>query len=162
MFRYKRAQLAVTDLFIALFIATILIVIIIFAWNRYTVILEDNVGYEEMQIIAFQVSDLLVKSEGEPEDWENDPSNVDVIGLASSDRELSPKKVEAFVNLSYNITSKSLGVELYHYYFQLKHINGTKMAEHGVIFPSNRSVVNVPRLVMYENEEAVVEFAVWK
>lgn len=162
MFRHKRAQLAVTDLFIALFVATILIVIIIFTWNRYTVILEENVDYEEMQIIAFQISDLLVKSKGEPEDWENDPNNVDVIGLASSDRELSPMKVEAFINLSYNITLKSLGAELYDYYFQLKHINGTKMAEHGVIFPPNSSVVNVPRLVIYENEEAIVEFAVWK
>ena len=162
MFRYKKSQLAVTDLFLALFIATILIVTIIFAWNRYIVILGDNVDYEEMQIIAFQVSDLLVKSKGEPEDWENNPDNVDVIGLASSDRELSTEKVDAFVNLPYNITSKSLGVELYSHYFQLKHINGTKMAEQGVIFPKNRSVVNVQRLVVYENEEAIVEFAVWK
>ena len=162
MFKNKKSQVAVTDMFIALFISTILIIVIVFAWNRYTVILGDNVEYTEMQIIAFQVSDLLVKTKGEPEDWENSPDNVDVIGLTSSDRELSKEKVNAFINLSYSITSKSLGTELYSHYFQLKSINGTKLAEHGAGFPRNRSVVNVQRIVRYENEEAVVEFAIWK
>lgn len=160
MFRYKKAQIVITDLFIALFIATILIILIIFAWNRYTIILNEDADYKEMQIIAFQTADLLVKSNGEPINWEETPTSVDVIGLAGSDRNLSIEKVNAFVNLSYNITSKSLGVEYYDFYFQLKHINGTKLAEHGKT-PSN-VVVNVQRLVSYKNEKAIVEFAVWK
>ena len=62
MFKRKKAQIAVTDLFIALFIATILIVVIIFAWNRYTDVLSEDSDYREMQIIAFQTANLLVKS----------------------------------------------------------------------------------------------------
>ena len=160
MFRYKKSQIAIVDLFIALFIATILIIFIISAWNRYAMILNEDSDYKEMQIIAFQVADLLVKSKGEPSNWEDSATNVDVIGLSASGRNLSIKKIDAFVNLSYNITSQSLGVELYDFYFQLKHINGTKIAEQGKT-PTN-AVVNVQRLVSYKNEKAIVEFAVWK
>lgn len=154
--------MAVTDLFIALFIATILIIVIIFVWNRYALILDENADYEGMQIIAFQTADLLVKSGGEPGDWELDPDSVDTIGLASSDRSLSEEKVDAFVNLLLNVSSKSLGVELYDFYFQLKHINGTRLKEYGESSTPNRSVINVQRLVLYKDEKAVVEFALWK
>ncbi len=160
MFKLKKSQIAVTDLFIALFIATILIIIVIFTWNRYSIILNEESDYRELQIIAFQTADLLVKSEGDPQNWENNPLNVDVIGLATKDRNLSAEKVNSFINLSYNFTLKSLGLELYDFYFQLKDINGTKLAEHGKT-PKN-FVVNVQRLVLYENEKAIVEFALWK
>ena len=160
MFKFKKSQIAVTDLFIALFVATILIIIVIFTWNRYSIILNEESDYRELQIIAFQTADLLVKSEGDPQNWENNPLNVDVIGLATDDRNLSAEKVNSFINLSYNFTLKSLGLELYDFYFQLKDINGTKLAEYGKT-PKN-FVVNVQRLVLYENEKAIVEFALWK
>ncbi len=160
MFRCKKSQIVIIDLVIALFIATILIIVIILAWNRYTIILNEDCMYKEMQIIAFQTADLLIKTGGEPIDWEKTPSSVDVIGLASSDRSLSIEKVAAFLNLSYNISSKSLGLEFYDFYFQLKHVNGTKLGEYGK--PPNNFVVNAQRLVSYKNEKAIVEFAVWK
>ncbi len=163
MFKTKRSQIAIIDLLIALFMATILIVVIVFAWNRYTMILEEDTGYKEMQIIAFQTADLLVKSKGEPENWEENPDNVYTIGLASSDRNLSEDKVYAFVNnISYANASKSLGVTFYDFYFKLKHINGTKMAEYGKTLALNKSTVNVQRLVSYKNEKAIAEFALWK
>lgn len=164
MFKLKKSQVVVTDLFIALFIATILIVVIVFAWNRYTRILEEDTGYKEMQIIAFQTADLLVKSKGEPEDWEEDPDNVGVIGLASSDRYLSTEKVDAFINnISYRNSSKSLGISYYDFYFQINHINGTGLVQHGINYSTiNKSIVNVQRLVNYKNEKAVMELALWK
>lgn len=163
MFKSKRAQIAVTDLFIALFIATILIILIVYSWNSYAVVLSDNVDYNEMQIIAFQITDLLVKTKGEPENWETNPDNADVIGLASSDRILSTEKVYAFINnLTYNNASLILGAGFYDFYFQLKHINGTKLADFGQSIIPNRSVVNVPRVVSYKNEKAILEFAIWK
>ncbi len=126
MFKSKKSQIAVTDLFIALFMATITIIIIMFAWNRYTIILNEESDYRELEIIAFQTADLLVKSDGKPQNWENNPLNVEVIGLATEDRNLSLEKVYAFVNLSYNFTLRSLGLELYDFYFQLKGFNGTR------------------------------------
>lgn len=157
---FRKSQITLTDLFVAIFMATVLIIIIVFAWNRYTTILNDEANYKELQIIAFQTADLLVKSGGQTKGWERSPESVQVIGLASSDRNLSTEKVNAFVNLDYNITSKALGVELYNFHFQLNHINGTKLAEHGKT-PSE-SVVNVQRIVSYKNEKAVLEFGLWK
>jgi hypothetical protein len=162
MFKLKRAQMAITDLFIALFAFTILIVVIVFAWNRYALILGENSDYEEMKIIAFQTADLLVKSGGEPEDWEEYPDNVDIIGLASSDRNLSTDKVYALINnISYSNASRSLGVAYYNFSLQINHINGTRLEEYRQI-PANRSVINVQRLVHYGNEKAVLQFALWR
>ena len=160
MFRNKKTQMVVTDLFIALFVAGILIAIIIFSWNRYSLMLSEEADYRFMQITAFQTADLLVKSSGEPLDWEDDPRNVDVIGLADKDRELAIDKVDAFVNLSYNRTSKVLGLEIYDFYFQLKYLNGTKLVGYGRT-PSN-TVVNIQRLVFYKDEKTIFEFALWK
>lgn len=163
MFKSKKSEIAVTDLFIALFMATILIIFIVYSWNKYVMVLSDNIDYNEMQIIAFQITDLLVKSKGEPENWEEDPENVYVIGLAGSDRNLSTEKVDAFINnITYDNASLILGMGFYDFYFQLKHINGTRLKEFGQGSIPNRSVVNVPRLVYYKNEKAILEFALWK
>ena len=160
MFKRKKSQIALTDLFIALFIATLLVGIIIFALNRYNLILNEESDYNKMQIIAFQTADLLVKSGGRPADWEKSPFEAEVIGLADADRTLSEDKLNAFTNLSYDYASELLGLELYDFHFQLKQINGTKLAEHGKT-PAN-FVVNVQRIVLYKNEKAIMEFAVWK
>lgn len=159
---FRKSQIAVTDLIIALSIYVILILFVVFTWNRYTMILQDDFNYNVMEITAFQVTDLLVKSGGEPEDWEKDPGSVEVIGLASFDRNISAEKVDAFLNnISYRNASKLLGTAYYNFYFQIKHINGTRLREYG-ISSTNRSVVNVQRLVSYKNEKAMVEFALWR
>ena len=162
MFKVKKGQMAITDLFIALFVATILVILLMVVWNRYSLILIESSDYEGMQVIAFQTADLLVKSSGEPDNWELNPDNVDTIGLASSDRVLSEEKVDAFLGLLLNITSNSLGLELYDFYFQLNHINGTMLKDYGESPILNESVINVQRLVLYKNEKAVVELALWK
>ncbi|MEA2036065.1 MAG: hypothetical protein U9O94_01045 [Nanoarchaeota archaeon] len=162
MYKCKKSQIVVADLFIAMFIATMLIIIIIFTWNNYAILLDENIEYNEMQIIAFQTADLLVKSKGEPVNWEYSPNNVDAIGLASSDRVISEEKVGEFVNLPYNVTSKLLGVDLYDFRFELNHINGTMMEEYGKTPEGNKSIVSVQRIVSYKNEKAVVEFVLWK
>ena len=51
MFRFKKSQLAVTDLFIALVVALILIILVVFTWNRYVIILKEENVYKEMQLI---------------------------------------------------------------------------------------------------------------
>jgi len=160
MFRFKKSQLAVTDLFIALVVALILIILVVFTWNRYVIILKEENVYKEMQLITFQTVDLLIKSSGEPSNWELNPTNVDVIGLASSDRKISASKVDALINLSYNFTSNSLGISYYDFYFQLKHVNGTQLMGYGIA--PNNTVVSVQRLVSYKNEDAIAEFALWK
>ncbi len=161
--KFKKAQMAITDLFIALFAFTILIVIVVFVWNRYVLILGENSDYEEMKIVAFQTADLLVKSKGWPDNWEENPDGVEVIGLAGSDRNISAAKVSALINnVSYSNASRSLGVAYYNFSLQINHINGTKLEGYGPSSFPNRSVINIQRLVHYENEKAVLQFALWK
>ncbi len=159
MSRNKKSQMAVTDLFIALFVAMILIVIILFVWNRYTVILQENKYYDGLQVVGFQTTDLLVKSRGEPENWEETPDNVDTIGLAYSDRNISTEKLNAFLSLSYANASQALGLRGYNFRFRLKNINGTILEEYGK--NPGDFVVDVQRVVIYQNEKSIVELAIW-
>ncbi|MBW2989814.1 hypothetical protein KY358_05865 [Candidatus Woesearchaeota archaeon] len=156
----RKSQIAVIDLTISLFIATIIIIFITFAWNRNAAILNENADYKEMQVVAFQAIDMLVRSEGSPSSWEENPSSARAIGLASSDRNISEDKLNSFTGLSYSNASQALGTELYDFYFQLKDINGTSLYSCGKA-PDNL-VVNVQRLALYKNETAIVEFALWK
>ncbi len=160
MFKNKKSQLAVTDLLIASVVLIILILLLIFWWNRYTEVLSEESAYQKKQIILFQTADLLIKSQGLPQNWEENPNEVKVIGLASSDRDISEDKVIAFVNLSYNVTSKSLGLDLYDFYFQLKSVNGTKLFEHGK--DPTDEVINIQRIVLYKNEKAIIELSIWE
>ncbi|ASJ03307.1 hypothetical protein A3L09_08580 [Thermococcus profundus] len=43
-------------------------------------------GWYERANIAENMLDVLTKSPGEPEDWENDPGSVETVGLRSSDK----------------------------------------------------------------------------
>ncbi|MBU0629264.1 MAG: hypothetical protein KKC75_08820 [Nanoarchaeota archaeon] len=156
----KKSQIATIDLFIALFVATALVLALIFTWNRYSEVLNDDSQYRELQIVAFQTSDLLVKFQGEPSNWEQNPDSVDTIGLASSDRNISAAKLNSFLNLPYNITSQSLGLETLNFYLQLNHINGTQLADYGRT-PKN-TIVRIQRFVSYQDEKAIMEIALWK
>ncbi|MFH2027839.1 MAG: hypothetical protein ABIJ08_01755 [Nanoarchaeota archaeon] len=159
MFR-RKSQLAMTDFFLALFLATLLLAIILFAWNRYTLTLNDEVKYKSMVIIASQTSDLLIKNMGYPDEWELEPENVQIIGLAKNDRNISKDKLEALTNLTYDRCSKLLGLELYEFYLELKNTNGTLIFSYGI--EPEGIEVNVQRIVMYENEKSILEFAVWE
>lgn len=158
--RNKKAQIVTTDLFIAVVIFTILMSIIVVSWGRYTTKLDDKLNYEEMQIRAFQISNLLVKSNGNPSNWENG-GNIESLGLAARDRILSSSKVDAFVNLSYGNITKLLGIRNYDFYFKLKDSENNSLALKGNI-PSGDFAVSLRRYVIYENEDAVMEFTLWK
>ncbi len=164
---FRKSQIAVMDLLIALFIATILIVLIVFVWNRYAVTLNENTEYNEMKIIAFQASDLLVKTKGKPENWEDDVGNVKVLGLASHDRNLSIDKVSKMDgvggdDISYADASKVLGTGFYDFYLQIKYVSGTDIVNYGTSVPPDKSIVSVRRFVEYNNEKAILEFTLWK
>ena len=158
--RNKKAQIVTTDLFIAIVIFTIIMSIIIISWGRYTAKLDDRLNYDEMQSRAFQISNLLVKSQGSPSNWENG-GNAESLGLASRDRILSSSKVDAFANLSYGNITKLLGIRNYDFYFKLKDFENNTLVLVGNI-PAGNFAVNLRRYVIYENEEAVMEFALWK
>jgi len=155
----KKSQIVSTDLFMAASVFVILLTTIIFSWNLYYTRLNEKIAYNDIMVNAFQISDLLVKSKGKPSIWNS--TNVEIVGLAEYDRNISTQKVNSFNNMSYNELKELFNAERYEFYFQIKHLNGTAMDSHGMEFNGTYSI-NIRRYVMYENEKAIIDFRLWK
>ena len=76
-----------TDLSFALIIFMILITAIILNLNKYPIRLNQDQDKNEMLINSLQVTDLLIKTPGNPSSWENNPDNLEVIGLSNNHKE---------------------------------------------------------------------------
>jgi len=157
----RKAQIASIDLFIAITIFLFLALITIYTWNLYNTRLGESLEYEKMQLIAFQITDLLVKNPGHPSGWEESPANVGVIGLAQDDRVLSQSKITAFANLDYDTSKERFNIEPYDYKFKIKDLSNNVIQESGQAFIGDTSIV-VERYVLLNNEKTIMEFTLWK
>ena len=154
----KRAQIAIIDLLFALIIFIALFLGFVLFWTLYEVRLTENMRREEIELLAFQVSNALVKTPGYPSNWEMYPNLTLSPGLASSDGVLSPAKIATFRNFTYNQTKAFFNIERYEYYLLIQK-NAT------VVYETNNTpsgkIVSVRRNVWYENQEAKLDFALW-
>lgn len=156
---HKKAQIGTTDLFIAISIFIISVIVLVSLWNKYNVILIENAENEEMFSLGMQATDLMVKSPGIPYNWT--VSNVEVIGLANSDHNLSFSKVANLTQMSYNASKKLLKIASYDYVFRISTPNGTILVNYGNMYSNANKVINVRRLVFYQNE-SILELILWK
>lgn len=167
-----------TDLFIAISVFIILITITTLTWNLYNIRLTTRFDYDEMMIKGFQTSDLLVKSKGIPGDWHTSYNTTNprdpitgccikpqqLIGLADNERVLSVERVAAFKDISDanpQIIKNALKINLYNYYFVIRNQTGSPITNTG-FFPSGKYAVNLARIVLYNDQPAIMEFAIWK
>lgn len=157
----RKAQLASIDLFIAITVFLLLSAATIYTWNLYNKRLNENLNYEEMQLIVLRITDLLVKNPGYPPGWEENPVNLEVIGLAQDDRILSQDKVTAFVNLDYIVSKEKFNIESYDYKFRLRDLSNNTQEESGQDFTGDSSIV-IERYVLLNDEKRIMEFTLWK
>ena len=157
----KNAQVFSIDLIIALSIFLIAGAIVVVALYEFNNDADEKNKFNNMYITAVKASDILVKSEGLPKDWNS--SNLTVIGLAESDRVISPSKVNRMINLSYNVTRRNLGLYPYEFYIALKNITGSKIIEYGNNFTDEAGAIRVisSRRVVYNGEAAIFDLQVW-
>ena len=155
----RKAQIAVTDFFIALFILGILVSFIILSWNTQELRFNEALEYEDMMVKAFQVSDVLVGTQGYPLNWNS--TNVDVIGLAESDRIISNDKLTRFSNITDAGVKSAFSLAPYNFEFVLEKADGTELFSKGSSFNGNKAV-NAERIVLYQENEAIVKFTLWK
>lgn len=161
--KFKRSQLSISDLFLAVCIFIVLIGAVIFIYSHYASEFESRQEFNRMQLNAFQTAELLVKSGGSPAGWENMPDQTALMGFAynsNSKRNLSSQKVGAFVNMSYPDIKRIFGTN-YDFYFKITDIEGNVMADKGSNLtdsPGARAV-SVERRVLYNGQNAVLLFA---
>lgn len=108
----KKAQIQF-DYMVAFFL--FLIVIFFSALIALQPISKSDENLKETKILetSNRLSELLIKTKGLPEDWENDPNNVERIGLASEPWVLNSNKITALNSLNYSKVREALGIETY-------------------------------------------------
>ena len=131
-----------------------------FYWNNYNSKLYRNLDSDIMETKAFQISNVLVKSKGSPEDWNSD--NVQVIGLAESDRILSTEKVSLLLSLPTNKTKKLLQTHNFNFSFMLKNADEEIILSYGENSSNQKRSISIRRYVTYNNENAIAEFNMWE
>lgn len=161
--KFKKSQLSISDLFLAVCIFIVLIGAVIFIYSHYSSEFESRQEFNRMQLNAFQTAELLVKSGGSPAGWENMPDQTTIMGFAhnsNSKRNISSQKVGAFVNMSYSDIKRIFGTN-YEFYLRITDIEGNIMAEKGrtpADSPGARAV-SIERRVLYNGQNAVLLFA---
>ena len=155
----SKAQLVMTDFFIALMVFIILITAIIINLNNYTSRLSYDQNKNEILITLFQVSDAFVKTSGIPSSWESNLTSLEVIGLADWDRNLSVNKVKNFTNLNYTRAQSFL--DYYNFYFRIMNSTNSSLVASGLVF-NGTSSVSTRRYVNYNGNEVIMELTLWE
>ena len=156
---YKKSQAFVIDFSIAITIFILLLTASIVVWNNHKSKLAQDINYNEMMIIAYRITDLLVKTSGQPDDWTKD--NLQVIGLADSNRELSVDKVNNFSNINYDTAKEILYIKGYDFSFQLITQSQQLTNLYGKNSSNASQIISLRRFVLYNGTEAIMEFKIW-
>ncbi len=179
----KKGQGMAIDLLFAVIIFLLILGASMALINSNTTTLVDKNILRELQERAIQTTDMLVRTQGQPNNWE-DLGTIDeigVIGLAKRDRVLDEAKVDKFVQLIANYSDttgdynkvKSLLLIGYDYYFKMTDSSGTTIVLYdGTGEPvksgippddrwDNMTAMRVKRIVNFEGEAAIVEFTIY-
>ena len=130
-------------------------------WNNYNVKLENQIEYNDMVIKTYHISDLLSQYPGKLSAWEHyDEVPTLALGLASQEGIIDEDKLNAFLDMDYTETKDALNIMIYDYYFELTHLNGSHFNPNltkGTI--KDTTTVSTTRLVIYNGEEALLQFS---
>ena len=155
---HRKAQVWSLDFIVSIVLFLSVLGPLFFVWSYVNTQSQQQIFFERTETLALSISDVLVRSMGFPEGWnEND---VNVIGLASDDNVLNSTKVSylfSMGNSDYNKT-KAILTGGYDFFLNLTDINGTV---HGTIGAkeSDRTFVPIERYCIYNERITKLEFA---
>lgn len=165
MLSNNKGQVVILDLAIALIIFMSAMVFIVLTYQNGITKLDRETRYNSWVLESYGITDLLIKSEGYPQDW--NASDVVVIGLASADRVLSTDKITRFTLLEYNKTKQLLGISGNEFFLQIRDVNNINLFEAGASpleeNPCNKTYesITTQRFAMWEEQRVLVYFTLW-
>jgi hypothetical protein len=169
----KKGQVFTWDLAISISIFLIVLAMLFYMWNTTTSKATETRDIYEMESIATEVTELLIRTPGVPKDWENSTKypvfNITAIGLANVDpRVLSRDKIYRFATLNYSDVRPLLGTRQYNFYFNMVYltnkttvsINGTNCTQGE---PSGNAAFELTsrRTAILDDEIVIIYFTVW-
>lgn len=162
IFKEQKGQGILIDIMMALFIFIVILGYLTTVWTMNLSTIESNYLSDDMQRLAFQTTDLLVRTSGTPNNWETMViDDVNTIGLATSDRILDEQKLNRFKNLGadYRKAKEIMQIGNYDFYFELQGVDDVNA---GLMPMTEAQKVVVRRIVNYKGEEAFVIFTLYK
>ncbi|MBN2122329.1 hypothetical protein JW721_04735 [Candidatus Micrarchaeota archaeon] len=151
----RKGQINSIDFMIAVLIFAVILVFLIGFWFLNMAELSEMMGRDRLDSTSIAVSDMLIKTPGVPENWEDGPSDVWAIGLATTQNVLSKEKVANFTALDYNESREIMGLDG-DYYFYIEDLDGNRLHEAGVA-ELGEGVAPVLRFGILEGEIVKVE-----
>lgn len=158
----KRGQIFSLDAIFSIVLFFIILIFVFVTWNIYSLRINEQDAHIELQLLTFQITDILVESSGVPSNWEVSSANVSVIGLQKKPGILTQEKINALLLMDYENVKDSFNIERFDFEFQIVDGNGTirKIGVH----PENRTqeVITVRRIVYVENETKEIFLTLWR
>jgi len=127
----RKGQINTLDFLIAILVYTVLLIFIIGFWFVSLAEIEGMVMRDRIDSVAITISDMLLKTPGVPDNWEENSSNAGAIGLVWGQNVLDGEKLSNFTALDYNVSRELLGVDG-DFYFYVEDLDGNRLHECGV------------------------------
>jgi len=157
----NKGQIVTTDFILAIIILIFILQLSFSLWNNEIESFRLKEKRTDMEKTALSIVDLLIRSPGIPEDWENGDMAEITLGLVKEDHVLDIGKVSKLFSSSIDNTKKLLGIENYDFFFVIKFTNGEVIEEYGTPAIDAREVIVARRLVLYNNTETYLNFGLW-
>jgi len=159
LFKTKKGQLNSIDLLMASIIFSLLIVFLVGFW-----VVDINDIYKiskksELESQAISISDLLLKSRGIPKNWEENLSNVSMIGLVNSQNVFVKSKLNNFTHMNYTKAKELLGIKN-EFYFCVNSLNGNTLYQSGNSTLGENGSIGITRFAVLDSEEVIVRLII--
>lgn len=161
----KKGQAVILDLLIAIVVFLLVFSFLAWTYTRHFLRLDSETSDNTLMMKAFDITEILTKSEGIPNDW--NISNVQAIGLASGDRVLSTQKIQQFSNMSYNVSKRMFGISDKEFFLQIRDLTNSNLFEAGISPSENNScnntyrAVTLKRFAFWGGQKVVLYFTLW-
>ena len=159
----SKGQFFSIDLVLSLVVFAIIFVFVLSLWNIYSLRLNEKINGEEIELLAFQISDILVDSQGIPGNWQQDVSTLQIIGLQQYPGSLQNDKITAFLAFDYAQSKQLFNIERFEYQFRVLDRTGNVLNLKGMAYnTSTKEIASVKRLVLLDNQTRQIIFTMWK
>ncbi len=146
-----------------LLVGAIIFLLVLLSINTFWVgelnSLDDNIETNEMKLIAFNAIEILLTTQGNPDNWIYLPeAMVNEIGLVKMSRVVEEDNLVAFQNMSYDGAREKLKIRHYDFFFEF---DGVDDVNAGLPPVGDADKVVIYRKASYKGVSADVKFTLY-
>ena len=148
-----------TDFFLASVVFMIVLAYSVYTYYYYLGEFGATEARKEAEISSLALTDMMLKSPGNPVEWQDAPNGTKAIGLAYEENVIDPEKLQALEVMDYNRSRELMGLGT-EYYMRVRRVDGTIIMEKGA--RQNESAVSMKRIAVYNGSYSWVELDVYR